>query len=124
MTAAPYSLHSSYADYLGGYEASAFSLDGHDHDARYCTEFELNTTGTINSVGNPVDWTKLRNVPAGFAVGVKGFNMDYSNYAMLAWGHSAVSAYNPTHGQEAWLSTDIRRQAIAKSCPRTRIYCR
>jgi len=29
----------------------------------------LGTAGTINSAGNPVDWTKLKNVPAGIAGG-------------------------------------------------------
>ena len=49
-------------------------LDAHknsaDHDIRYYTELELNTPGTINSVGNPVDWTILKGVPSGFADGV------------------------------------------------------
>jgi uncharacterized protein DUF5907 len=40
-----------------------------DHDGRYFTEAELSGVGTINSAGNPVDWTKLKGVPAGFADG-------------------------------------------------------
>lgn len=30
----------------------------------------INTPGTINSASNPLEWTKLKNVPAGFADGV------------------------------------------------------
>lgn len=54
--------------------ATQAELDAHkgsaDHDGRYFTEAELSTTGTINTATNPVDWTKLKNVPAGFADGV------------------------------------------------------
>lgn len=53
--------------------ATQAELDAHkgsgDHDGQYFTETELNTTGTLNSGGNPVDWTKLKNVPSGFADG-------------------------------------------------------
>ncbi|MBI5193121.1 MAG: hypothetical protein HZA08_06730 [Nitrospirae bacterium] len=54
--------------------ATQAELDAHklsaDHDGRYFTEAELNTAGTINTVTNPVDWTKLKSVPAGFADGI------------------------------------------------------
>lgn len=54
--------------------ATQAELDAHktsnDHDGRYFTESELQTPGTINTVGNPVDWTKLKNVPSGFADGL------------------------------------------------------
>lgn len=53
--------------------ATQAELDMHkgvaDHDGRYFTEAELSTPGTINTTANPVDWTKLKNVPAGFADG-------------------------------------------------------
>jgi hypothetical protein len=55
------------ADSLGGLTSASYSLVGHLHDDRYCTEAELSTTGTINGTSNPVDWTKLKGVPAGFA---------------------------------------------------------
>jgi hypothetical protein len=55
------------ADLLDGHHADAFAVAGHTHDDRYYTEPELNTAGTINQAGNPVDWTKLKGVPAGFA---------------------------------------------------------
>ncbi len=42
----------------------------HIHDDRYYTKVQLSDVGTINDSGNPVDWTKLKNVPAGFADGV------------------------------------------------------
>jgi hypothetical protein len=46
----------------------------HRHDARYYTSTELNQAGTINAVGNPVDWSRLKNVPAGIADGVDALN--------------------------------------------------
>jgi hypothetical protein len=57
------------ADSLGGQPSGSYSVEGHNHDDRYYTESELNTPGTINTVTNPVDWTKLKGVPAGFADG-------------------------------------------------------
>lgn len=53
--------------------ATQAELDSHassgDHDGRYFTETELQSPGTINAAGNPVDWTKLKGVPASFADG-------------------------------------------------------
>ena len=40
-----------------------------DHDARYATRGELGTAGVINTAGNPVHWSRLIGVPAGFADG-------------------------------------------------------
>jgi hypothetical protein len=57
------------ADSLGGQPSGSYSVEGHNHDDRYYTESELNTPGTINTGTNPVDWTKLKDVPAGFADG-------------------------------------------------------
>jgi trimeric autotransporter adhesin len=53
--------------------ATQSELDTHkssgDHDSRYFTESELQSPGTINDPSNPVDWTKLKGVPSGFADG-------------------------------------------------------
>ncbi len=57
------------ADFLDGMEAAAFAQVSHQHDDLYYTEDELSTSGTINDPSNPVDWTKLKGVPAGFADG-------------------------------------------------------
>ncbi|MBD3374517.1 hypothetical protein GF406_05710 [candidate division KSB1 bacterium] len=40
----------------------------------YYTKTNLNSSGTINASGNPVDWTKLKSVPSGFADGVDNVN--------------------------------------------------
>jgi hypothetical protein len=58
LTAAPYAFDSYGAHQLAGLPASD-----------YATDDELSTPGTINQPGNPVDWTRLKNVPAGFADG-------------------------------------------------------
>ena len=44
-----------------------YAMQDHHHDDRYFTETELSYTGTLNDASNPMDWTKLKNVPAGFA---------------------------------------------------------
>ena len=54
------------------------SRGDHVHDSRYFTEFDLEAPGTINTSTNPVDWTKLKGVPAGFADGVDA-NTTYTN---------------------------------------------
>lgn len=53
--------------------ASTAAHSDHNHDATYAQLAAFNamaTPGTINTAGNPVDWTKLKGVPAGFADGV------------------------------------------------------
>jgi hypothetical protein len=72
------------ADLLDGQDSSAFSDTSHVHDGLYYRESELNTAGAINDAGNPVDWTKLKSVPAGFADGVDD--------AGLGDGHSLDAA--------------------------------
>ncbi len=48
-----------------------YSLLTHLHDDRYFTESELSAAGgTVNGSTNPVDWTRLKSVPAGIADGV------------------------------------------------------
>lgn len=57
------------ADTVDGLHADAFADTAHDHDERYYRQDELWADGTINLPGNPVDWTKLKGVPAGLADG-------------------------------------------------------
>ena len=58
LVAAPYALHASDSDELGGSPASYYVF-GED----------LFVPGVINTSTNPVDWTMLKNVPSGFADG-------------------------------------------------------
>ncbi len=64
------------ADLLDGLHAGAFSDTAHQHDDRYYTESELDAPGTINQPSNPIDWTKLKSVPAGFADGIDEVGTD------------------------------------------------
>jgi hypothetical protein len=54
--------------------ATQGELDQHEtsdaHDARYPLSSVLSASGTINQGNNPIDWTQLKNVPAGLADGV------------------------------------------------------
>jgi hypothetical protein len=60
----------------GVYAPAAHNHDGvyapaaHNHDNLYYPQTVLNTAGTINSSTNPVQWSKLRGVPTGFADGI------------------------------------------------------
>jgi hypothetical protein len=58
LTSAPYSFHANNSSTLGGIPPSD-----------YTTDAELSASGTINNPSNPVDWTMLKSVPAGFADG-------------------------------------------------------
>ena len=78
LTSVPYAFYAGEAgvadralnaDSLGGLDSGAFADSGHAHDDRYYTRPELNTSGAVNDAGNPVDWTKLKKVPAGFSDG-------------------------------------------------------
>jgi hypothetical protein len=70
MVSVPYALRAAAADSLGGLAAEAFAAADHTHDERYSAKTQLETPGSINQTGNPVDWTKLKGVPAGLADGV------------------------------------------------------
>ncbi|MBN1826712.1 MAG: hypothetical protein JW958_10625, partial [Candidatus Eisenbacteria bacterium] len=62
----------------------AGAFPAHDHDDLYFTETELSGAGTINDPSNPVDWTKLKNVPAGFADGTddEGASVDDGDWTV------------------------------------------
>ncbi len=49
--------------------AGQVAAGNHDHDARYPLRTDLNAVGTVNNAGNPVQWSQLKGVPAGFADG-------------------------------------------------------
>jgi hypothetical protein len=65
LTSVPWAYRSAVAETA----LTVSTIPSHDHDARYYTKTELNSPGIINDLSNPVDWTKLKNVPAGFADG-------------------------------------------------------
>ena len=72
------------ADMVDGLHNAAFADSNHDHDSRYYTETELNTTGSLNNTSNPVDWTKLKGVPAGFADGTDNVGGTGDGYSLDA----------------------------------------
>jgi hypothetical protein len=69
LVSVPFAFYAANAESLNGLDATAFAASTHNHDDRYYTESELNSAGTLNNGANPVDWTKLKSVPAGFADG-------------------------------------------------------
>jgi hypothetical protein len=115
LVSVPYALmaahadHASGADSLDGQSANAFAEAAHNHDDRYYTETELNASGIINQAGNPVDWTKLKDVPAGFAdgsddVGVgDGYSLDAADGNPVdavyvdAVGNVGIGTTTPVH---------------------------
>jgi len=81
LVSAPYTLHAHDSDNLGGSAASA-----------YATDAELSTPGSINAPANPVDWTKLKSVPAGFADGTDDAGGVGDGYSLDASDGSPVDA--------------------------------
>ena len=57
MVSVPYALRAAAADSLDGLTAEAFAAADHTHDERYSAKTQLETPGSINQTGNPVDWT-------------------------------------------------------------------
>ncbi len=90
---------------------SAYATLSHDHDTRYFTETELSTAGTLNSSGNPVDWSRLKNVPAAFADGTDdvgsyeaGTGLDLAGgifSILFAGGGSASTAARSDHEHDS-----------------------
>ena len=80
------------ADMLDGLNGDAYADSGHDHDDRYYTQDELDIAGSINDAGNPVDWTKLKNVPAGFTDGTDDVGGAGDGHSLDAADGSPVDA--------------------------------
>jgi hypothetical protein len=80
------------ADLLDSLSAEAFSDTGHTHDGLYYRKEELNTSGTINDSGNPVAWSKLKEVPAGFADGTDDTGGTGDGYSLDAADGSPTDA--------------------------------
>ncbi len=59
LVAVPFARQAHNSAHLGGETAASYALSE-----------PLSTPGTVNDSGNPVDWTKLKGVPAGFSDGV------------------------------------------------------
>jgi hypothetical protein len=108
---AVHATHASDADSLDGRDAGAFAEASHNHDDRYYTQTDLSTAGTINQTGNPVDWSKLKDVPTSLADGVDdvgsadGYSLDAADgdptdavYVDNA-GNVGIGTLSPTLGR-------------------------
>jgi hypothetical protein len=79
LASSPYAFRAMNADSLGGLPAE-----------EYATGDLLGGAGTINSPSNPVDWTQLKNVPAGFADGTDDVGGAGDGYSLDAADGSPV----------------------------------
>src|SRR5688572_26176001 len=92
--------------------ATTASRSDHDHDLRYFTETELNTgDGTVNQAGDPIDWTRIKGIPAGFADGVDdgGAGGSYTAGSGLLLTTTVFSADFTTSGGDAGTDTKVAR---------------
>jgi hypothetical protein len=87
LVAAPYARQAYNADNLGGTAAASFALSS-----------TLSTAGTINAPANPVDWTKLKSVPAGFSDGVDNAGVGDGNSLDAPDGDPIDALYVQTDG--------------------------
>lgn len=108
LTSAPYAIYSDNTRRLGGTLFSEYATDDElsayallddlsayatlDDLSDYATEAELSTPGSVNDPGNPVDWTKLKNVPAGFADGADAEGGAGDGHSLDAWDGDPVDA--------------------------------
>lgn len=84
LSSSAYSFTSRNTDMLDNLHASAFADSVHYHDDHYFTKEELSTPGTLNDLSNPMDWTKLKNVPTGFADTIDDVGGTGDNHALDA----------------------------------------
>ena len=85
------------ANFAGNGSNLTLSRSDHDHNTVYYTQTQLNATGgTVNSVSNPVDWSRLKGVPAGFADGT-------DDNVTLAGSGSATTASRSDHSHSTYL---------------------
>jgi hypothetical protein len=80
------------ADLVDGLSADAFADSGHTHDEMYYTQDSLSTPGAVNDAANPVDWTKLKGVPVGFADGTDDVGEAADGYSLDADDGDPVDA--------------------------------
>jgi len=80
------------ADMVDGLGADAFAGSSHVHDERYYVRDSLNTAGEVNDAANPVDWTRLKSVPAGFADGTDDVGEAADGYSLDADDGNPVDA--------------------------------
>jgi hypothetical protein len=84
---------------LGGNgSASTVARSDHDHDTRYYTQSQLAPGGTINSSSNPVDWTRLKGVPAGLADGIDNDTDHTGTYLRLSGADTMTGKLYVTNG--------------------------
>jgi hypothetical protein len=81
LISSPYALHASDSDKLGMIVASEYAL-----------REDLWVPGSINTPSNPVDWTMLKNVPAGFADGADDVGGSGDGHSLDAVDGSPVDA--------------------------------
>jgi hypothetical protein len=80
------------ADMLDSLDAAAFADTAHLHDDRYYAKDSLATPGSLNDPANPVDWTRLKNVPDGFADGTDDGGGGGDNHSLDADDGESVDA--------------------------------
>lgn len=56
-------------EFDGSGEAAMAARSDHNHNSAYPTIASVSADGTVNTTSNPLNWSKLKNVPAGFADG-------------------------------------------------------
>ena len=97
--------------FAGSGMATTASRSDHDHDLRYFTETELNTgDGVVNQAGDPIDWTRIKNIPAGFADGTDdGGGGSYSAGSGLLLNTTTFSADFTTSGGDAGTDAKVAR---------------
>jgi hypothetical protein len=93
------------ADMVDGHHADAFADTAHNHDDLYFTKQHVQAAGTINNPANPLDWTKLKNVPAGFADGVDDAGGAGDGHSLDAADGDPVDALYVNHGGKVGIGT-------------------
>ncbi len=89
--------------------ATSVARADHLHDTRYPLRTELSAAGAINGAGNPLAWTQLKDVPAGFADGVDNVGSAYALGDGLALDGGTMSVSYAGQGGDLGAATDVSR---------------
>ncbi len=95
LTSVGYSFKAADAVTLNGLPSSGFSLSDHNHNSVYPLKTDLQgNDGTVNQTEDPISWTKIKDIPAGFADGTDDIGSSTSGITQLN-GSTGLAITNP-----------------------------
>lgn len=106
MVSSPYALQAGNAATLAGVDPEEYALDD-----------DLSNTGVINTPGNPLDWSMLKNVPFGFADGTDDGSGTDGHSLDAVDGNPANAVFVDAEGRVGIGATSAYHQLVVGPAP-------